>query len=115
MLPRPGLAVVPPAFPLVDDVLPGAPVLDLLLALESAVLPELEAAHHDRLLVLLLHGEQGFELVLGGQGRARARGWGSRHWLAGQHLLEMVSWNCVYLDGDRSALPCTGASSINRF
>ncbi|KAI9436777.1 hypothetical protein BJY52DRAFT_1385866 [Lactarius psammicola] len=36
MLPRPGLAMVPPAVPLVDDVLPGAPVLDLLLSLKSA-------------------------------------------------------------------------------
>ena len=41
MLPRPGLAMVPPAIPLVDDVLPGAPVLDLLFALESTVFPEL--------------------------------------------------------------------------
>ena len=41
MLPRTGLAVVSPAVPLVDDVLPGTPLLDLLLALKSAVLPEL--------------------------------------------------------------------------
>ena len=41
MLPRSGLAVVPPTVPLVDDVLPRALVLDLLLSLQSAVLSEL--------------------------------------------------------------------------
>lgn len=41
MLPRTGLAVVPPAVPLVDDVLPCAPLFYLFLALESTVLPEL--------------------------------------------------------------------------
>ena len=109
MLPRPGLALVPPTISLVDDVLLGALVLDLLLALESAVFSELQAAHHGRLLVLLLHGEQGFQLVLSRQGRARARSWSSRHRPARQHLLEVVSWNCVYLDGHRSSLPCAGA------
>ena len=64
VLPRPRLAVVPPAFPLVDDVLPSAPILDLLLSLELAVFPELAAARHDHLLVLLLHCEQGLKLVL---------------------------------------------------
>jgi hypothetical protein len=57
MLPRPRLAVVPPAFPVVDDVLPGAPLLDLFLPLEPAVFPELAAARHDHLLLLLLHCE----------------------------------------------------------
>ena len=109
MLPRTGLAVVPPAVPLVDDVLPGAPLLDLLLALESAVLPELQAAHNDHLLVLLLHGKQGFKYVLGRQGRTCARSWGSRHWPARQHLLEMVSRNCFYVYGYRGSLPRTGA------
>jgi hypothetical protein len=103
------MAVVPPAVPLVDDVLPGAPILDLLLTLESTVLPELQAAHHDRLLVLLLHGKQGFQLVLGRQGRACARSWGSRHRPARQHLLEMVSRNRVYVYGYRGSLPRTGA------
>jgi hypothetical protein len=64
VLPRPGLAVVPPAVPLVDDVLPGSPLFHLFLALESAVFQERSIAHHDSLLVLLLHGEQGLELVL---------------------------------------------------
>jgi hypothetical protein len=49
---------------MVDNVLPGAPLLYLFLSLESAVLPELSAAHHDNLLLLLLHREQSFELVL---------------------------------------------------
>jgi hypothetical protein len=48
----------------VDDVLPSAPILDLLLSLELAVFPELAAARHDYLLVLLLHREQGLKLVL---------------------------------------------------
>lgn len=56
--------MVSPAAPMVDNVLPGAPLLYLFLSLESAVLPELSAAHHDNLLLLLLHREQSFELVL---------------------------------------------------
>jgi hypothetical protein len=56
--------VVPPAVPLVDDVLPSASLFDLLLSLESAVFQERSPAHHDHLLVLLLHREQGFKLVL---------------------------------------------------
>ena len=64
MLSRPKLAVVPSAFPLVDDVLPSAPLLGLFLSLESTVIPELAATYHDHLLVLLLHREQGLKLVL---------------------------------------------------
>ena len=37
VLPRPRVAVVPPAVPLVDDVFPGASLFGLLLSLESAV------------------------------------------------------------------------------
>jgi hypothetical protein len=58
------VAVVSPAVPLVDDVLPGAPLFYLLLSLESAVFQKLSIAHHDHVLVLRLHREQGFELVL---------------------------------------------------
>lgn len=64
VLPRPSLAMVSPAAPVVDDVFPGAPLLYLFLSLESAVLPEPSAAHHDNLLLLLLHREQSLELVL---------------------------------------------------
>jgi len=49
---------------MVDDVLPSASLFYLLLSLESTVLPELSTAHHDHLLVLLLHREQSLELVL---------------------------------------------------
>jgi len=112
VLPRRGLAVVPPAVPLVDDVLSGATLLDLLLSLESAVLAELQTTHHDHLLVLLLRGEQGFDIFLGRQGCARVRRWGPRHRSAGQHLLEMVSRDCVYLDGHRCSLSCAGASFL---
>ena len=49
---------------MVDDVLPSASLFYLLLSLESTVLPELSAAHHDNLLVLLLHRQQSLELVL---------------------------------------------------
>ena len=55
--------MVSPAVPLVDDVLPGASLFYLFLSLESAVFQELSIAHHDNLLVLLLHREQGLELV----------------------------------------------------
>jgi hypothetical protein len=108
MLARPRLAVVPPAFPVVDDVLPGAPLLYLFLPLESAVFPELAAARHDHLLVLLLHGEQGLELVLVRQGSARAGGWGSCHRSFGKHLLEMVSWDSLHVDGYWRTLSRTG-------
>jgi hypothetical protein len=49
---------------MVDNVLPGASLFYLLLSLESTVLPELSTAHHDNLLMLLLHREQSLELVL---------------------------------------------------
>jgi hypothetical protein len=49
---------------MVDDVLPSAALFYLLLSLESTVLPEFPTAHHDNLLVLLLHSEQSLELVL---------------------------------------------------
>jgi hypothetical protein len=64
VLPRPRLAVVSPAVPLVDDVFPSAPLFHLFLSLESAVFQELSVAHHDHLLVLRLHREQGLKLVL---------------------------------------------------
>ena len=64
MLPRPSLAMVSPAVPMVDDVLPGAPLFYLFLSLESTVLPEFSTTHHDHFLVLLLHREQSLELVL---------------------------------------------------
>jgi len=104
--------VVPPAFPLVDDALPGAALLDLLFSLESAVLQELPATRHDFLLVLLLRREQGFERALIRQGRARACGWSSRHRPSGEHLLAVVSWGGVYLDGHWRALPRTGMCSL---
>jgi hypothetical protein len=49
---------------MVDDVLPSASLFYMLFSLESTVLPELSAAHHDHLLMLLLHREQSLELVL---------------------------------------------------
>jgi hypothetical protein len=64
MLSRPSLAVVSPAVPLVDNVLPSAPLFYLLLSLESTVLPKPSTTHHDNLLMLLLHREQSLELVL---------------------------------------------------
>jgi len=64
VLPRPGLAMVSPAVPMVDDVLTSAPLFHLFLSLESTVLPELSTAHHDHLLMLLLHREQSLQLVL---------------------------------------------------
>jgi len=112
VLPRPHLAVVPPAFPLVDAVVPGAALLDLLLSLKSAVLQELQAARHDRLLVLLLRREQGFEWALVRQGRARACSWRPRHRPSREHLLAVVSWGGVYLDGHWRALPRTGMRSL---
>jgi hypothetical protein len=64
VLPRPSMAMVSSAVPMVDDVLPSASLFYLLLSLESTVLPELSTAHHDNLLLLLLHRQQSFELVL---------------------------------------------------
>ena len=49
---------------MVDDVLTSAPLFHLFLSLESTVLPELSTAHHDHLLMLLLHREQSLQLVL---------------------------------------------------
>ena len=100
--------MVSPAVPLVDDVLPRASLFYLLLSLESAVFQELSIAHHDRLLVLRLHREQGFELVLVGQGCARACSWGSCHRPFGKYLLEVVSWDSIHLDGYWCTLPRTG-------
>ncbi len=56
--------MVSPAIPMVDDVFPSASLFHLLFSLESTVLPELPPAHHDNLLVLLLHREQSLKLVL---------------------------------------------------
>jgi hypothetical protein len=64
VLPRPSLAMVSTAVPMVDNVLPSTSLFHLLLSLESTVLPELSTAHHDNLLMLLLYRKQGLELVL---------------------------------------------------
>jgi len=111
VLPRPRVAVVPPAVPLVDAVLPGASLFGLLLSLESAVFQEPSPAHHDHLLVLLLHSEQGFELVLVRQGRTGACSWSSCHWPLRKYVLEVVSWDSLHLDGHWSTLPRTGMCS----
>lgn len=95
---------------MVDDVLPGASLFYLFLSLESTVLPEPSAAHHDILLVLLLHREQSLELVLVRQGCTRACSWGSRHRHFGKYLLEMVSWDSIHIDGYWRTLPRTGMS-----
>ena len=100
--------MVSPAIPLVDNVLSGAPLFYVLLAFEPAVLQELSVAHHDHLLVLFLHGEQGFELVLVRQGCARACSWGSGHRPFGKYLLEVVSWDSIHLDGYWRTFPRTG-------
>jgi hypothetical protein len=103
--------MVPPAVPMVDNVLPGAPLLHLLLSLESTVLPELSTAHHDNLLLLLLHREQSLELVLVRQGCARACGRRSRHRPFGKYLLEVVSWDGIHIDGYWRTLPRAGTLS----
>lgn len=111
VLPRPRMALVPPAVPLVDDVLPGTSLFGLLLPLEFAVFQEPSPAHHDYLLVLLLHSEQGFELVPVRQGRASACSWSSCHWPLRKCVLEMVSWDGLHFDGHWRTLPRTGMCS----